>query len=359
MARITLKLCGRDGYVIDGFREGHTYPLVTEEFKKYLKVNRRLGVVHQNFILDCVRANVGPMKCFRISKESVGGYSNVGATGDDFKNFSRDLRAYISGYDNLTTIFWADPTARRNYAIFDDVVSFDSTYKTNRYEMIFAPFTGKDNHGRIVMFGAALMSAENHESYEWVFQKFKDCMRRQPSMIITDQDLAMKIAMHVFPDTRHRLCMWHIMIKVPERLPTHLKKDESFKKRFNVLVWSDLIEPDVFDDKWNDIIVEYGIEEESWFRSMFAIRQYWIPAYFRDHPMSGICRTTSISESMNSFFNNYLNYGANLVEFMMHFESAMDAQRNAYDIQNSIDHLTLPKTNTPWKFEHHAATILM
>ncbi|KAH6775919.1 hypothetical protein C2S52_013480 [Perilla frutescens var. hirtella] len=370
MARITLKLCGRDEYVIDGFREDHTHPLVTEEFKIYLKVNRKLGVVHQNFILDCVRVNVGPMRCFRISKEVVGGYSNVGATGDDFKNFSRNLRAYISGCDaqivlnkmflkkkscssfffeylvdkddSLTTIFWADLTARRNYAIFGDVVSFDSTYKTIRYEMIFAPFTGKDNHGKIVTFGAALMSAENHESYEWVFQKFKDCMRRQPNMIITDQDHAMKIAMHVFPDTRHHLCMWHIMLKVLERLPAHLKKDESFKKRFNAL---------------NDIIMEYGLDEESWFRSMFAISQFWISAYFRDHPMSGICRTTSISESMNSFFNNYLNYGANLVEFMMHFESAMDAQRNAYDLQNSIDHSTLPKTNTPWKFEHHAATI--
>ncbi|KAH6776578.1 hypothetical protein C2S52_014139 [Perilla frutescens var. hirtella] len=164
MARITLKLCGQDGYVVSGFREGHTHLLVTEEFKKYLKVNRKLGVVHQNFILDCARANVWPMRCFRISKEAVGGYSNVGATGGDFKNFSRDMRAYISGCDaqiddNLSSIFWADPTARRNYSIFDDVVTFDCTYKTNRYEMIFAPFTGKDNHRKIVTFGDSITLA--------------------------------------------------------------------------------------------------------------------------------------------------------------------------------------------------------
>ncbi|KAH6776354.1 hypothetical protein C2S52_013915 [Perilla frutescens var. hirtella] len=257
-----------------------------------------------------------------VEDEVVGGYSNVGATGDDFKNFSRDLRAYISGCDaqiddNLISIFWSDPTTRRNYSIFGDVVSFDCTYKINRYKMIFAPFTGKDNHGKTVTFGAALLSAENYESYEWVFEKFKECMRRHPSMIITDQDPAMRIAVQrIFPDARHRLCMWHIMLKVPKRLPAHLKKDESLRKSLNALVWSDLIEPDLFDAKWDDIIAEYGLADESWFRSMFAIR---------DHPMSGICRTTSISESMNSFFNNYLNYGANLVEFMMHFDSAMDA----------------------------------
>ncbi|KAH6757049.1 hypothetical protein C2S53_018743 [Perilla frutescens var. hirtella] len=344
MARLILKLCGQDEYVVSGFLEGHTHPLVTEEFKKYLKVNRKLGFVHYNFILDCARANIGPMSSFRICKEVVGGYSNAGATDKD---------------DNLTSIFWADPTARRNYSIFGDV-SIDCTYKTNRYEMIFAPFTGKDNHGKIVTFGAVLLSGENHESYEWVFEKFIECMRRHPSMIITDQDPAMKIAVQcILHDTRHRLCMWHIMLKVPERLLTHLKNDESFKKIFNALVWSDLIEPDVFDAKWDAILIVYGLADESWFRSMFAIRILGaiFGHGFPTHPMSVIYRTTSISESMNSFFNNYLNYGANLVEFMMYFDSAMDTQRNAYDLQNSIDHSTLPKTSTPWKFEHHAATI--
>ncbi|KAL1545901.1 protein FAR1-RELATED SEQUENCE 5-like [Salvia divinorum] len=31
--------------------------------------------------------------------------------------------------------------------MFGDVVAFDTTYSTNKYRMIFGPFTGKDNHG--------------------------------------------------------------------------------------------------------------------------------------------------------------------------------------------------------------------
>ena len=40
-----------------------------------------------------------------------------------------------------------------------------------------------------------------------------------PLGIITDQDRAMQNAIEiVFPNTRHRWCLWHILKKVPEKL---------------------------------------------------------------------------------------------------------------------------------------------
>ncbi|KAK2415706.1 protein FAR1-RELATED SEQUENCE [Trifolium repens] len=54
----------------------------------------------------------------------------------------------------------------------------------------------------------------------------------------------------------------------------------------------------------------------------------WIPAYFKDTFMAGIMRTTSRSESENSFFGNYLNKNLTLVEFWMRFDSALEAQRH-------------------------------
>ncbi|KAH6812267.1 hypothetical protein C2S51_026029 [Perilla frutescens var. frutescens] len=333
--------------------------------------NRKLGFVHKNFILDCHRANVGPMSSYRLFKEVVGTYNDVGRTGNDYRNFYRDLSVYIFGCDaqmmlntmfmwkessdaffftysvdkddNLKSIFWADLISRRNYAVFGDVVLFDCTYKKNSYEMIFAPFTGKDNHGKCVMFSASLLSGENHESYEWVFEKFKECMGGSPRTMIRDQDPAMKIAIdRVLPTTRHHLCMWHIMLRVPDRSPSRLKHDDAFKKRLNDIVWTNMIEHQEFEEKWKSVMVDFDLTEHSWFRSLFEIRQYWIPAYFRDYAISGLCRTTSISESMNSFFSIYLNLGSNLVEFLMHFDSAMDAQRNSNELQNNHDHLTIP-----------------
>ncbi|RAL54253.1 hypothetical protein DM860_001381 [Cuscuta australis] len=115
--------------------------------------------------VDCkARANIGPMKSYRLFKESVGGFNNVGATAIDFKNFKRDLKAYIAGVDaqmlidklfrkkqtcsafhfdydvdesdQLTKVFWCDPIAKKNYAMFGDVISFDATFNTNRYILL-------------------------------------------------------------------------------------------------------------------------------------------------------------------------------------------------------------------------------
>lgn len=89
--------------------------------------------------------------------------------------------------------------------------------------MVFAPFTGVDNHKKCVTFACALLAKENIESYKWVFATFLKCMGRQPLSIITDQCPAMKQAIPAtFTSTTHRLCMWHIMKKFPAKVyPQH------------------------------------------------------------------------------------------------------------------------------------------
>jgi len=46
----------------------------------------------------------------------------------------------------LKHVFWANGVARFNYSLHGDVLSFDTTYDTNRYKMIFASFTELDNY---------------------------------------------------------------------------------------------------------------------------------------------------------------------------------------------------------------------
>lgn len=87
----------------------------------------------------------------------------MGATSQDFKNFSRDLKAAIDGSDaqmfvdnfvkkkaHWSTYFfdydvdkdgclcramWVDPVSLKNYLAYGDIVSFDTTYKTNKYDI--------------------------------------------------------------------------------------------------------------------------------------------------------------------------------------------------------------------------------
>ncbi|KAH6815619.1 hypothetical protein C2S51_020439 [Perilla frutescens var. frutescens] len=364
-ARLVLQFSPREGYVVKTFIEQHTHILVSDAFKKYLKANMKLDYVHQKFILNCARVNIGLMRCYKLFKESVAYVIGVDAQMMIDKFFmKRELCsafyfAYdVNGKDQLARVFWADPIAQKNYSIFGDIVSFDATYETNRYKMIFTPFTGLNNHGKCVTFGAALLNSEDIEAYAWALSKFKDCMGQAPRMIITDQDPALRVAIErSLEGTRHRLCLWHIMLKIPEKVPPHLRKDESFTQRFNALVWSDLIEPLKFEKKWGEIMSDYGLESHSWFISMYGIRQYWIPAYFRDFHLSGLFRTTSPSESVNSFYSGFLNKNINLVGFLMQFESALDSQRHTNERLNGADESTLPQTSTPLLFEKDAATI--
>ena len=44
--------------------------------------------------------------------------------------------------NRLKNVFWSDSLCRRSYALFGDLLSIDTKHKTNRYDMVFAPFTG-------------------------------------------------------------------------------------------------------------------------------------------------------------------------------------------------------------------------
>ena len=87
--------------------------------------------------------------------------------------------------------------------------------------MVFVLFTGIDHHKRCVTFAAGLLSSETAEAYVWLLQQFRKAFVTQPMMIVTDQDSSMKKAVSlVFPESKHRLCMWHIIQKLEEKVHT-------------------------------------------------------------------------------------------------------------------------------------------
>ena len=85
--------------------------------------------------------------------------------------------------------------------------------------MVFVPFTGIDNHRRSVVFGSGLISEETVPAYTWLLESFLKVHGRQPTLVLTDQDCSLKeVIPIVFPNARHRLCMWHIMKKLPGKV---------------------------------------------------------------------------------------------------------------------------------------------
>jgi transposase-like protein len=140
------------------------------------------------------------------------------------------------------------------------MVSLDSTYTTNQYNMIFVPITGVNHHLQSVFLGASFLPNENIESYVWLFKTFLKAMGGvPPHLIITDEDASMKATISkILPDTHHKLCMWHIMDKVPEKVGPSLREDQDFYDRLNSCVWGSET-PEEFESNWSSFINDFHL----------------------------------------------------------------------------------------------------
>lgn len=81
-------------------------------------------------------------------------------------------------------IFWAHASSRLNYEHFGDVVTFDTTYRTNRYNMPFGIYF------QTCVFGCVLLREETIESFKWLFNKFtKATNGKEPKSILTGKHI--------------------------------------------------------------------------------------------------------------------------------------------------------------------------
>ncbi|XP_074300629.1 protein FAR-RED IMPAIRED RESPONSE 1-like [Silene latifolia] len=191
---------------------------------------------------------------------------------------------------SLRRAIWADGTARDNYKIFGDAVSFDPTYSTNKYSMVFTSFKSVDHHKRSVTFCGALIAREHYESFNWVFSRFLQAMGdKEPEYIITDQDPGIiKFFPLVFKTTRHRFCMWHIMNKMPSKFGVSGSDYNDFMCKINDIIWDDELEAAEFDGIWEQIIEDHGVGVNDWFADTYSIRGQWVMAHCRDLRMSAM-----------------------------------------------------------------------
>lgn len=234
----------------------------------------------------------------------------------------------IDDHGRLRNVFWADARARSAYTYFNDVMSFDTTYLTNRYDMPFAPFVGVNHHGQTILLGCGLLSSESIDDYVWLFRSWLTCMNgKAPSAIITDQCAAIQKAVAtIFPSSRHRLCLWHIMRKVPEKLGG-IHGKESIITSVKRVVYDSLLPMD-FERSWSEMITQSKLENNEWLKSIYEIRKKWVPAYVKDHFWAGMS-TTQRSESINAFFDKYVNSRTSLQVFIEQYDNALSRMYDA------------------------------
>nr|GFA09512.1 hypothetical protein [Tanacetum cinerariifolium] len=239
-------------FILNMFDTIHNYKLERKEYKHLSKTERQLTYMKQAFVVKAASVNIGATRAHHLLTGIKFSYLLVHGTTVDFKNFFRSVNCYIGDNDaqmlihnmenrkkhvsdfsfdylventKLTTIFWADEVSKYNYKEFGDVLSFDATFKTNKNKMVFVPFTAIDNHKKCVMVTASLLKNETTKSYIWLLKAFMKAFGKAPSIVVTDQDGAMRNAIKAeFGGFKHRLCMWHITQKIPAKLFLSLSK---------------------------------------------------------------------------------------------------------------------------------------
>lgn len=250
----------------------------------------------------------------------------------DNQNFFHAKRLDENGY--MKDVIWADARSRVAYEEFGDVVYFDTTYLTNKYELPLANFVGVNHHGQSVLFGCALVSREDEETYTWVFRQWLLCMRRKtPDAILTDEVAAIRKGIaDVMPATRHRWCVWRILQNLPKKLGTHPRYHEMNETLKDVIYRSYSVEE--FETRWGNVLTEFNVVGNDWLSGLFDERSMWVPAFMKDTFWAGM-KTTQRVESTNSFFDNYVKRHTKLFEFAEKYCAAME-QRVIDDEEEDI-----------------------
>ncbi|XP_076904137.1 protein FAR1-RELATED SEQUENCE 5-like [Bidens hawaiensis] len=297
---------------------------------------RQLQFSDKEFIQNLQTTGFVPVVAHRVQSSLKGGQHLVTGSKTDFKNHARNVRYCVADADAqmycvadadaqmivdrftlnmshledfffqfkvvdgvLWSILWSDDVSRCNYNMFGEVLAFDTTYSTNRHDMIFVPFTGVDCHKKCVTFAHG----------------------KQPRLVFTDQDPAMKQAVSsVLNESTHTLCMWHVTNKILVKLKGEIQVNEEIRCHVNKLgkLGSGLL---------------------------------------RDIPMCCLIKTTSCYESSNSQFKVYSSPGNNLVQFMNCFEMALNARRHVQrELQNDTT-TKAPPLETRLPIEHHASYV--
>ncbi|XP_022870202.1 protein FAR1-RELATED SEQUENCE 5-like [Olea europaea var. sylvestris] len=169
---------------------------LSAQVKRRLKVNDIAGIpLHKSYDLTIVEA---------------GGFENMTCVEKDCRNFidrvqrlrlgeghATALQSYflkmqvcspgfyfsidLAKESRLKNVFWADNRCRQAYKEFGDVVTFDTTYLTNKYDMPFAPFVGVNHHGQSTLSGRGLVSNEETNIFVWLFKIWIECMQGEAS----------------------------------------------------------------------------------------------------------------------------------------------------------------------------------
>ncbi|XP_058784869.1 protein FAR-RED IMPAIRED RESPONSE 1-like [Vicia villosa] len=256
---------------------------------------------------------------FQVMRQIAGGSKNLGYCFQDLKNFLTTVRQkemvigdatmrnpsfyydiQVDSEENIASIFWSYAIMQQDYELFGDLISFDTTYRTNTE---YRPL---------------------------------------------DQACAlMKSVPNIFPDVFHGLCSWHMGENAKSNLGSRC--NGAFLDELHHLVLNVDDEAE-FDFNWNKMLQNcFGGKATSkftWLVQIHRNRTQWSSAWVKSHFTAGL-KTTQLSESFNAFLRHFLQPDHSLVQFFIHFNVMVEKMRDDHADCDFKAANTRPRNNYP------------
>lgn len=250
----------------------------------------------------------------------------------------------------MRNFFWADARSRAANHYFGDVIFFDTTCLSNKYEVPLVSFVGLNHHGQSVMLGSGLLASETIQSYAWILKAWLTCTSGlSPQTIITDRCKVLESAVaEVFPKSQHRFCLSHIMRKAPEKLGG-LRSYDATRKALMKGVY-EALKPYDFEAAWGFMIQNFGVSDNEWLRSLYEDRAKWAPVYLKDTFFMGMA-AARLGEKLNPFFDKYLHKQTPLKEFLDKYELALQRRHKEEVNADMESRNSSPELKTRCSFE--------
>ncbi|XP_061999955.1 protein FAR1-RELATED SEQUENCE 5-like [Rosa rugosa] len=360
------------------FNPVHNHEFAKPEERQFLRSSRHIPTVRAAIIGSKVDVSVRPTKSQSHLEKEMGSTDNAGhnclhrmkegmiegADGQSLLDYLKHQQmedsnffysVQVDQYNRVTNFFWRDSRSKLDYDCFGDVVLFDTTFRTQKYNLICAPFVGVDHHWKNVLFGCAFLSDERTDSFTWLFETFLESMgNKRPKTIFTDEDNAMEKAIEIIlPGTHHRLCTWNISKNASQYLASHLANPE-FKECFNKC-FHDCVTEAEFEATWDDMVKKFNLENNLWLKKLYLLREKWCPTFSSDTFTANI-GCDQRGENINTTFHQISTKTMDLIGLAQHYEKKTKVLRSAeaeedFRCKNGMPRL---KVNTGI-FKHAAA----
>ncbi|XP_016195732.1 protein FAR1-RELATED SEQUENCE 5-like [Arachis ipaensis] len=167
----------------------HSHPCCSDR-AEMLKQHREFNMFVRRTIETNEEAGIRPSKTYQSFVAAAGSHRELSFIEKDVRNYiTREVRNIseqddakgfgkyllrmkeknqnfffelnLEGDHCIKHAFWADARSRAACEYFGDMVSFDTTYNTNRYNMVLGSFVGVNHHGQSTLLGCALMTNED------------------------------------------------------------------------------------------------------------------------------------------------------------------------------------------------------